>query len=100
MFNVYYMFSETCGTGNIDENESELESVNLANVEIADNDGMEVDTESVSSDLIPIIEGSDDSRPGSALNSRPNSSLNFSSDSQEVRQFCVLFSNVKLIYLK
>lgn len=83
-------FSATCGTGIIDENESK------ANVESANKDGMEVDTESVSSQLQSIIENSDDSQ----IVSRPNSSLNCSFDSQEVRRSILLFSNVKLVYLK
>lgn len=81
------MFSETCGTGNFDESKSELDLADFADVEIADKDGMDVDTEIVSSDLLPMIEGSDDSRTSSRSNSRPSSSLNFSFDSQEVRRF-------------
>lgn len=77
-----HIFSKTCGTSNIDANLSELgDAIGGNDDEILDTNEMDVDAQSVSSDL-PSIGGS---RP----NSRPGSSLSIA-DSQEVRIFKTL----------
>lgn len=89
--NAYY--SQLCGTANIDANESEFGAINAGDDEIANINEMDIDSESVSSEIQSIIADSEDMRPDSQLSSRPNSSSCYSFDSQEVRIFWVYFSN-------
>lgn len=70
-----------CGSDNIFENEM-AQSANSSGIENLDE--MELDTDSMQSEVRSIVDSSDDSRP----NSRPSSSLtNYSVDSQDVRKF-------------
>lgn len=60
--------SQTCGTSNIDERESEGDAEQTADFEHSD-DEMDVDTESVCSELTATSETSDTSRPNSRVDS-------------------------------
>lgn len=97
LFYVYrlYLFSKKCGTDDIAENESADNAGNVFDAQdiAADVDGMDLDSESVSSELQAILALDDDSRPNSRAStssSRPNSSQNRSHESQAVNS-CVLF---------
>lgn len=87
------MFSAICGSESIDDTEINFDAENS-------DDDMEVDTASVNSEILSIIEGSEDLRPRSRSSSRPNSSLNFSIESQDVRLYFILSKIYKLINLK
>lgn len=84
LYNVFNsIFSEICGSDHILENElAEENEANQINIEALE---VDTDSQSVNSELQSIFEASDDSRPNSRASSRPNSSLNQSSESQNVR---------------
>lgn len=72
------IYSEKCGTSNIEDNEM---SENIESMENASSLNLdEIDVDSVNSELQDIVDTSDDSRPNSRQNSRPNSRANSSLD--------------------
>lgn len=72
-----------CGSDHIVENElAEEHAANALNIDALE---VDVDSESINSEMQSIMEASEDSRSSSRANSRPNSSLNQSAESQDVR---------------
>lgn len=79
-FNFYkYIFSATCGTGNISENEGAVNTADDENYNI--DNPMDFDADFVHNELLAIDDTNDDFQPNSRAPSRPGSSLNQSCDS-------------------